>query len=408
MALRAGLTASSRRILSSYYKRPHLACQATCSLSSLVSNLSVSQSPSSNNVTITSTQQQQRLYTNTPITQKIHSINSDLAEDEIKKIIDAELQKMDEEKERKKYLDWKPGERKRPLVMSYRLEDFEEEASGVAKWTLRDKRCGALGIKLGMMPVWDKWGERHPCTVMYLDSNVVIQNKTSDTVDGYDAVQVGAGERKAKRVTKPLMGHYAKFGVDEHPPYIVREFRVTSKDAFLEPGTQINARHFIPGQNVDVSGTSKGKGFQGGMKRHGFKGMPASHGTSKSHRAIGSTGQCQDPGRVFKGKKMPGRMGGVRVTKQNLRIIKIDRGRNLIYLKGAVPGNKGEFVEIRDAVKRPLFGTEKCEGGKDSAFPPLPTFEYEEGVDGTGEAGHEVMMPMQEQDPLEIVESDAD
>ena len=119
-------------------------------------------------------------------------------------------------------------------------------------------------------------------------------------------------------------------------------------------------------------------------------------------------GQCQDPGRVFKGKKMPGRMGGVRVTKQNLRIIKIDRGRNLIYLKGAVPGNKGEFVEIRDAVKRPLFGTEKCEGGKDSAFPPLPTFEYEEGVDGTGEAGHEVMMPMQEQDPLEIVESDAD
>ena len=105
---------------------------------------------------------------------------------------------------------------------------------------------------------------------------------------------------------------------------------------------------------------------------------------------------------------MPGRMGGVRVTKQNLRIVKIDRGRNLIYVKGAVPGNKGEFVEIRDAVKRPLFGTEKCEGGKDSEFPPLPTFEYEEGVDGCGETGHEVMMPMQEQDPLEIIPSDAD
>jgi hypothetical protein len=121
-----------------------------------------------------------------------------------------------------------------------------------------------------------------------------------------------------------------------------------------------------------------------------------------------SQGMCQDPGRVFKGKKMPGRMGGVRVTKQNLRIVKIDRGRDLIDVRGAVPGNKGEFVEIRDAVKRPLFGTDKCEGGKESAFPPLPTFSYEEGVDGCGDAGHEVMMPMQEQDPLEIVESDAD
>jgi hypothetical protein len=117
---------------------------------------------------------------------------------------------------------------------------------------------------------------------------------------------------------------------------------------------------------------------------------------------------CQDPGRVFKGKKMPGRMGGTRVTKQNLRIVKIDRGRNLLYIRGAVPGNKGEFVEIRDAVKRPLFGTDKCEGGKEgSAFPPLPTFKYEEGVDGCNEAGHEVMMPMQEQDPLEIVEDEA-
>lgn len=309
---------------------------------------------------------------------------------------------MEEEKTRKEYRDWKPGQRKRPLVMSHRLEDFEEEASGAVKWTLRDKRCGALGIKVGMMPLWDGWGERHPCTVLYLDNNVVLRNTTSDSKEGYDAVQIGAGERKAKRVTKPLMGHYAKYGVDEHPPHIVREFRVTTKDAMPEPGTQIHARHFVPGQNVDVSGISKGKGFQGGMKRHGFKGMPATHGTSKSHRAIGSTGMCQDPGRVFKGKKMAGRMGGVRVTKQNLRVVKIDRGRNLIYVRGAVPGNKGEFVEIRDAVKRPLFGTEKCEGSKDSAFPPLPTFDYEEGVDGCGEPGHEVMMPMQELDPLEM------
>jgi len=368
-----------------------------------MNNLSVSQSPTGTTIH----HQERRTYATTPPTLKIHTINSDLSDAEIQKIIDAELLKMEEEKERKEYRDWKPGQRKRPLVMSYRLEDFEEEASGAKKWTLRDKRCGALGIKMGMMPIWDGWGERHACTVLYLDSNVVIRNKTSDSVEGYDSVQIGAGERKIKRVTKPLMGHYAKFGVDEHPPHTVREFRVTTSDALPEPGTRIHARHFIPGQNVDVSGTSKGKGFQGGMKRHGFKGMPASHGTSKSHRAIGSTGMCQDPGKVFKGKKMPGRMGGERVTKQNLRILKIDRGRNLIYVKGAVPGNKGEIVEIRDAVKKHLFGTEKCEGGKDSVFPPLPTFKYEEGVDGCGEAGHDVMMPMQEQDPLEILEEAA-
>jgi 50S ribosomal protein uL3 len=235
-------------------------------------------------------QRQRRAFTNTPTIQKIHSINSDLSEEEIQKIIDAELQKMADEKVRKEYRDWKPGHRKRPLVVSYRLEDFEEEESGASsRWTLRDKRCGALGIKLGMMPVWDGWGERHPCTVLYLDSNVVLRNKTKDGIEGYDAVEIGAGERKAKNVTKPLMGHYAKFGVADHPPYLVREFRVTTNDAMPPPGTKIHARHFIPGQNVDVSGITKGKGFQGGMKRHGFKGMPASHGTSRSHRAIGST-----------------------------------------------------------------------------------------------------------------------
>jgi large subunit ribosomal protein L3 len=236
-------------------------------------------------------QQQRRDFTSTPPIQKIHSINSDLSEEAMRTIIDAELQKMDDEKLRREYRDWKPGQRKRPLVVSRRLEDFEEEASGATRWSLRDKRCGALAIKLGMMPVWDGWGERHPCTVLHLDSNVVIRNKTSDGfgAEGYDAVEIGAGERKSKNVTKPLMGHYAKFGVSEHPPWIVREFRVTTRDAMPEPGTRIHARHFVPGQNVDVSGTTKGKGFQGGMKRHGFKGMPASHGTSRSHRAIGST-----------------------------------------------------------------------------------------------------------------------
>mmetsp|Transcript_7103 Transcript_7103/g.15317 ORF Transcript_7103/g.15317 Transcript_7103/m.15317 type:complete len:409 (+) Transcript_7103:142-1368(+) len=408
MALRAGLAglaASSRTLLSSYTRTSHLSKQLSCSLSSLIGNLSLT-NQTTNEPIPTHSLRTLRTYSTTTPTFKIHSINSDLSEEEIQAIIDKELKSIEEEKIRKEYRDWKPGQRKRPLVMSYRLEDFEDEMSDAAKWTLRDKRCGALGIKLGMMPVWDGWGERHACTVLYLDNNVVIRNKTKDSVDGYDAVQIGAGERKSKRVTKPLMCHYEKFGVSERPPWIVREFRVTTPDALPEPGTIIHARHFIPGQNVDVSGTSKGKGFQGGMKRHGFKGMPASHGTSKSHRAIGSTGQCQDPGRVFKGKKMPGRMGGKRVTKQNLRIVKIDRGRNLIYVKGAVPGNRGEFVEIRDAVKRPLFGTVKCEGGEDSVFPPLPTFAYEEGVDGCGEPGFEIMMPMQEQDPLEIPDED--
>merc|ERR1739844_632396 len=135
------------------------------------------------------------------------------------------------------------------------------------------------------------------------------------------------------------------------------------------------------------------------MKKWNFSGMPASHGTSLSHRSLGSTGQCQDPGRVFKGKKMAGRMGGERVTMQNLRIVKIDRGRNLIYVKGNVPGQKGNFVEIRDAVKKPLFGTEKVEG--EVKFPPLPTFEYEDEIDGSGQPGFEIMMPQQKNDPFD-------
>ena len=297
MVLRAGLAAASRRLLPTSYQRTtqlSTCNQVSCSLSSLLlNNISIGPQGINCNNRVEQHDVQRRTYiTTTSPTYKIHSMNSDLSDDEIQKIIDAELQKMEEEKASKEYTDWKPGQRKRPLVMSHRLEDFEDEASGAVRWTLRDKRCGALGIKVGMMPVWDKWGERHPCTVLFLDNNVVLRNKTSDSKEGYDAVQVGAGERKAKRVTKPLMGHYAKYGVDEHPPYIVREFRVTTKDAMPEPGTQIHARHFMPGQNVDVSGISKGKGFQGGMKRHGFAGMPASHGTSKSHRAIGSTVSC--------------------------------------------------------------------------------------------------------------------
>ncbi len=270
-----------------------------------------------------------------------------------------------------------------------------------------------------MMPVWDEWGERHACTVLYVDDNIVLKNmKMDEDGNGYSSVQVGAGRRKGKNVSRALMGHYKKCGLNvdfkedgdgnndnepefefENPPYIVREFRISHDEYSIPPGTSLHARHFTPGQNVDISAISKGKGFQGAMKKWNFGGMPATHGTSKSHRSLGSTGQCQDPGKVFKGKKMPGRMGGVRRTVQNLRVVKIDRGRNLIYVKGPVPGQKGNFVEVRDAVKRPLFGTEKVEGG--AMFPPLPTFEYEEGVDGAGCGGYEVMMPMQKEDPFD-------
>lgn len=294
--------------------------------------------------------------------------------------------------------DWKPGYRKRPLRFAHTLEEFENEISPTYWQPNLNKRCGALGIKLGMMPLWDNWGERHACTVLYLDNNVVMKT-FKEGKDGYTSVQLGAGERKKKNVTKPLLGHYKNCNVDENPPYIVREFRVTDEDYLPEPGTIIHARHFVPGQNIDVSGISKGKGFQGAMKRWNFSGMPATHGTSLSHRSLGSTGQCQDPGRVFKGKKMAGRMGTDRVTTQNLRIVKIDRGRNLLYVKGAVPGNKGEFVEIRDAIKKPLFGTEKVED--EVKFPPLPTFDFEEGVDGSQEEGHEVLMPQQKEDPFD-------
>mmetsp|Transcript_18946 Transcript_18946/g.23320 ORF Transcript_18946/g.23320 Transcript_18946/m.23320 type:complete len:452 (+) Transcript_18946:29-1384(+) len=314
----------------------------------------------------------------------------------------------DEELARTMLARWKEaggahsGMRKRPLKVAHTFEAFEEEKEGKIVWAQqRRKRVGAIGLKLGMIPVWDDWGIRYGCTVLHLDSNVVLSIKTK-AVDGYDAVRVGAGEYKAKNVNKPLRGIYESWGVMDHPPYVVKEFRVTpieGLDVVPPVGTVIHARHFVPGQAVDVASTSKGKGFQGAMKRHNFKGMPASHGVSKSHRALGSTGQCQDPGRVFKGKKMAGRMGGKRVTTQNMRIIKVDRGQNLIYVLGAVPGPPGRFVEIRDAVKRPFFGTAKVEGAVE--LPPLPTFAYEEGIDGCGKIGDfEVMKPLEEKDPM--------
>jgi len=348
-------------------------------------------------------QTQTRYYSATKLKQEIFS-NTDKSDAEIEAMMAEELAKVKAEEERKLYKDWKPGYRKRPLVLAHNMEAFENEGKKATWLPQLDQRCGGLGIKVGMMPIWDEWGERHACTVLYLDNNVVIRTFEEEK-DGYTSVQLGAGERKKKNVTKPLMGHYKKYGVGEKPPYTVTEFRVSDPEYLPEPGTRINARHFVPGQNIDVSAISKGKGFQGAMKKWNFSGMPATHGTSLSHRSLGSTGQCQDPGRVFKGKKMAGRMGGGRVTTQNLRIVKIDRGRNLIYIKGPVPGQKGQFVEIKDSVKKPLFGTQKVEDA--AIFPPLPTFDYDEDVDGSGKGGHEVMMPQQEEDPFDPVDVEA-
>ena len=204
-----------------------------------------------------------------------------------------------------------------------------------------------------MSSIFSSDGRHIPVTVLKLDSCKVVGHRTIDK-DGYSAVQVGAGKAKVKNVSKPLRESYAKVKIE--PKRILAEFRV-GENGFVDVGSELTAEHFAIGQKVDVTGTSKGKGFAGGMKRHGFKGLRASHGVSINHRSLGSTGQCQDPGKVFKGKKMAGHMGDVRVTKQNLEVISTDVDRGLIMVKGAVPGSKGGYIFISDAVKDPLTGT---------------------------------------------------
>jgi len=209
-------------------------------------------------------------------------------------------------------------------------------------------RTGLIAQKLGMSRIFDDTGNHVPVTVLKVEGCQVVAQRTLER-DGYTAVQLGVGAAKPKRIGKAMRGHFAKAKVE--PKRRVAEFRV-SEDALLEPGAEIAASHFLPGQFVDVSGTSIGKGFAGAMKRHNFRGLEATHGVSISHRSHGSTGQRQDPGKVFKGKKMAGHMGDERVTVQNLRVISTDTDDGLIVLEGAVPGAAGSYILVRDAVKK--------------------------------------------------------
>jgi len=211
-------------------------------------------------------------------------------------------------------------------------------------------RSGVIAKKLGMTRLFLEDGRQVPVTVLLLDNLQVVAQRTTER-DGYTAVQLGAGAAKAKRTTAAMRGHFAKANVA--PKRKVAEFRV-SPENLIEVGAEISAEHYAAGQYVDIAGTSIGKGFQGAMKRHNFGGLRATHGVSVSHRSHGSTGQCQEPGKVFKGKKMAGHMGAVRVTTQNIQVVRTDAERGLIMVKGSVPGNKGGWVTIKDAVKKPL------------------------------------------------------
>ena len=232
-------------------------------------------------------------------------------------------------------------------------------------------RAGVIAQKVGMTRIFTDAGENVPVTVLKLDNCQVVSHRTEDK-NGYTALQIGVGRAKVKNVSRAQRGHFAVARVE--PKRKLAEFRVAPEN-MIDVGAEITADHFVEGQYVDATGTSIGKGFAGAMKRHNFGGLRASHGVSISHRSHGSTGQNQDPGRVFKGKKMAGHMGDVRVTTQNLLVVKTDAERGLILVHGAVPGSKGGWVLLRDAVKRrlpenvPFPGAFKLPEGNGAAAP---------------------------------------
>ena len=209
-------------------------------------------------------------------------------------------------------------------------------------------RSGIIAKKVGMTRLFMEDGRQIPVTVLQMQNLQVIAQRTTEA-HGYTAVQLGAGSIKAKNVSKAMRGHFAVAKVE--PKRKVAEFRVAPEN-LIDVGSEITAAHYAEGQFVDVSGTSIGKGFAGAMKRHNFGGLRASHGVSISHRSHGSTGQNQDPGRVFKGKKMAGHMGSTKVTIQNLKVVEVDTENNLLIIKGSVPGKKNSTIIIRDSIKK--------------------------------------------------------
>ncbi|WHA05315.1 50S ribosomal protein L3 [Candidatus Bandiella numerosa] len=215
---------------------------------------------------------------------------------------------------------------------------------------MKESRCGVIAKKIGMTQIFKDNGEVIPVTVLHVDENVVLSVKNEEK-NGYDSLQIAAFDQKMQRLSKSIRGIFEKAKVA--PKKKIKEFSINKKYA-LKVGDVINVNHFKKGQYVDITGTSIGKGYAGVMKRHNFKGLEASHGVSISHRSAGSTGQCQDPGKVFKGKKMAGRLGGEKVTKQNILIVDIDSELNVLLVKGAVPGNKNGYLYIRDAIKKAL------------------------------------------------------
>jgi large subunit ribosomal protein L3 len=264
-------------------------------------------------------------------------------------------------------------------------------------------RTGVIAKKMGMTRLFQEDGRHVPVTVLALENVQVVARKESGR-DGYTAVQLGAGTAKVKNVAKPQRGHFGKAEVE--PKARVAEF-VVAEDALLDVGAEITADHFVAGQYVDIQGSTQGKGFQGGMKRWGFGGLRATHGVSLSHRSLGSTGQRQDPGRVFKNKKMAGHMGAKNRTQQNLEIVRTDLERGLLFVKGSVPGHKGGWLLVKDSVKIP-----RPEGA------PYPagiraiadTIEHEDAPAGMVEAAatHELPpLPGAEEVAAGVAESDA-
>ncbi len=255
---------------------------------------------------------------------------------------------------------------KEPVLGGHQVVYAAPAPDPASAWSPKtSRRVGVIALKAGMTADWDKWGVRHALTVLRLE-DVVVTGVATAASRGYTSLQVGAGHLPPRLVSRPLAGHFASVGVP--PRRVLAEFRVTP-DALLPVGTPLLARHFVPGQMVSVSSVSQGKGFQGAMKRWGFGGGSASHGNSLSHRVLGATGCRQDPGRVFKGKKMPGRMGGDTIT-MDLQVYKLDVKNNLIYLRGAVAGKPGTYVRVKDSQKTPHAV---------EAPPPFPTYSLTEG-----------------------------